>query len=208
MKIDASFFDKDYFENGISSGKSWLVNYHWMPRRSFREAFAVIDYLELDEGSCVLDFGAAKGFLVRALRGLDIIAYGCDISEYALSFAPKGCWNCSDPEQWKNRKYTHVIAKDVFEHMQPNQLKETLDKISAISPVIMLIVPLGDNGIYRIREYETDASHVIAEDEKWWIKIFEESGWKLKKSCPHVPGIKDNWAYVPNGNHVFVVEHK
>jgi hypothetical protein len=207
-EIDSSFFDKDYFENGIGSGKSWLVNYHWMPRRTFKEAFGFIDYLGLDESSCVLDFGCAKGFLVRALRILEIISYGCDISDYALSFAPKGCWNSSDPAQWINRQYTHVIAKDVFEHIPSDELKETLIKLSLISPIIMCIMPMGDKGVYRIREYEADASHIIAEDEKWWIKKFDESGWKVKKSTPHVPGIKDNWAYVKNGNHVFVIEHK
>jgi len=205
MKIDGSFYDKDYFENGIGSGKSWLINYHWMPRRTYREAFAFIDYLGLNEACRVLDFGCAKGFLVRALRELEIPSDGCDISEYALSFAPRGCWNCADPASWEHRRYTHVVSKDVFEHLQPEQLTEILNQIYKIAPIIMCVVPIGDNGVYRIREYDTDISHVIAENELWWTNKFLESNWKIWKSCPHVSGLKDNWAHRIDGNYVFAL---
>ena len=35
-----------------------------------------------------------------------------------------------------------------------------------------------------------------------------ENGWKVKKHCPHVPGMKDNWQSHADGlgNHVFVLE--
>jgi cyclopropane fatty-acyl-phospholipid synthase-like methyltransferase len=206
--INGSFYDADYFERGRVTGKSWLMNYKWMPRRSFKEAFAFIDTLDLDETHYVLDFGCAKGFLVRALRELEIMADGCDISEYALSFAPKGCWNCAVEEEWENRKYTHILTKDVFEHLQPEQLTECLKKLSTISSTIMCVVPLGDNGVYRIKEYHTDLSHVIAEDEKWWRKRFQQSGWKITLDIDHVAGLKDNWYYAPDGNRVFVLEKK
>jgi cyclopropane fatty-acyl-phospholipid synthase-like methyltransferase len=120
--FNGSFYDSDYFERGKESGKGWLENYHWMPRRSFKEALAFIDYLGLDESSHVLDFGCAKGFIVRALNELEIKTEGCDISEYALSFAGRNCWNCSNPNSWRGRKYTHVISKDVLEHLTKDQL--------------------------------------------------------------------------------------
>jgi cyclopropane fatty-acyl-phospholipid synthase-like methyltransferase len=77
-EFTGDFYDADYFERGRESGKGWLQNYHWMPRRSFKEAFAFISYLELDETHYVLDFGCAKGFLVRAIRELEIMAEGCE----------------------------------------------------------------------------------------------------------------------------------
>ena len=204
--FDGSFYDADYFERGRVTGKGWLMNYHWMPRRTFKEAFGFIDTLELNESHYVLDFGCAKGFMVRALRELEIMADGCDISEYALSFAPKGCWNCSDKNEWENRKYTHVLVKDVFEHLYPNQLTETLEKISGISSKIMCVIPLGDNGLYRIPQYHTEISHIIAEDEIWWKNYFNRSGWNIVLDVDHVSGLKDNWYHIPNGNRVFVLE--
>jgi len=130
FKLDGSFYDKDYFENGRTTQKSWYTNYRWLPQRSFREAFVYLDYLKLDKNSYVLDYGCAKGFLVRAFRELEIKADGCDISEYALSFAPEGYWNCSILSQWENRNYTHVVAKDVFEHLNESQLEETFTQLS------------------------------------------------------------------------------
>jgi cyclopropane fatty-acyl-phospholipid synthase-like methyltransferase len=203
------FYDEDYYERGPESGKGWLENYHWMPRRTFKEAFAFIDYMGLDDSSYVLEFGCSKGFLVRAMRMLNIRADGCDISKYALSFAPTGCWDCSKEEQWEehsSRAYSHIIAKDVFEHLNPNQLEETLIKLSGLAKKIMCVVPIGDSGIYRIPEYHTEISHLIAEDETWWMQKFEKAGWVTAKHCDHLPGLKDNWMSTPKGNHVFVID--
>jgi hypothetical protein len=64
---------------------------------------------------------------------------------------------------------------------------------------------MGDKGRYRIPEYHMEISHLIAEDEEWWYKMFCDCGWKIIKCSPHVQGLKDNWSYIPNGNHVFVL---
>jgi len=206
---DGNFYDKDYYENGKQSGKGWLENYRWMPRRTFREALAYVDYLGLDDNSKVLDVGCAKGFIVRALNELEINAEGCDISTYALSFAGDKCWNCSDDSSWDDRanKYTHVVSKDVFEHLTKEQLPYVLKNISKVSNKIMCIIPMGDKGKYRIPEYHLEISHLICENEDWWINAFESNGWKTIKFTSHVPGLKDNWLeQCPTGNCVFVLE--
>lgn len=208
-RFQGEFYDADYFENGQESGKGWLQNYRWMPRRSFREAFGIIDYLELDDNSYVLDVGCAKGFIVRALRELEVKADGCDISNYALSFAPKGCWNCNDGgwDRHSNHGYTHVVIKDMLEHLTLDQLDEMLQTIKKIAPILLVVVPIGDSGIYRIPEYHMEISHLIAEDEGWWTTAFAKNGWNIIKHAPHVPGLKDNWQGHADGlgNHVFVV---
>lgn len=211
-QFTGDFYDKDYYENGKSSGKGWLENYRWMPRRTIKEAFAYIDYFELDENSFVLDVGCAKGFMVKALNILDIKTEGCDISDYALSFTEGNCWNCNEDSSWELRKnkYTHVISKDVFEHLTKEQLPSVLNNISKVSNKIMCIIPMGDNGRYRIPEYHLEISHLICEDENWWINEFDKNGWKTIKYTNHVPGLKDNWQSIEcsNGNCVFVLEKK
>ena len=82
-----------------------------MPERSYKEAGAFIKELGLDKESYFLEIGCSKGFLVKALRTLGIKGDGCDISSYALSFAPEGCWNCSTEQSWRDHKdfkYTHI----------------------------------------------------------------------------------------------------
>lgn len=204
------FYDADYFERGRQTGKSWYENYHWMPRRSFKEALAFADMLNLGDSSHVLDFGCGKGFLVRALRELYISSDGCDISEYSLSFAPKGCWNCETDQSWRDHidYYTSILAKDVFEHLHPKQLWETLCKLTWLAPKMMCVVPMGDHGKYRIPEYHKDVSHVIAEDESWWDAAFYSSGWRVVFGTNRVVGIKDNWAEYKYGNHIFILEKR
>ena len=207
-KFDGDFYDGDYFDRGKQSGKGWLEHYRWMARRNIKEAFAFIDTLSLDESSYVLDVGCAKGNLVRALRMLNIPADGCDISKYALKFAPYHCWNCTETQSWDKHagQYTHVIIKDVLEHLTKKELPEMLNNITKVAPKIMCVIPMGDSGKYRIPEYHTEISHLIIEDEEWWTKQFAKSGWGLLKGCNHVPGLKDNWMHVPDGNYVFVLE--
>lgn len=207
-RFEGSFYDEDYFENGQESGKGWLQNYKWMPRRSFREAFGIIDYLQLNDDSYVLDVGCAKGFIVRALRELEYKADGCDISDYALSFAPDGCWNCTDWTSHYNFGYTHIIIKDMLEHLTLEQLDEMLQTLKNIANTVLVVVPIGDDGVYRIPEYHMEISHLIAEDEQWWIDTFNRNGWEIDKHAPHVTGLKDNWQGHANGvgNHVYVIK--
>jgi hypothetical protein len=208
-EYDGDFYDENYFENGRDTGKSYYQNHRWMPRRSFREAFAFIDNLNLDENSKVLDFGGAKGFIVKALRILEIDSDVCDISEYALSFAPEGSWNSSIDKNWElhENAYTHIISKDVFEHLTPKQLNLTLIKLKKLAPIMMCVVPLGDNGIYRISEYHLDISHIIAENEEWWKSAFNNAGWTIVKEFKHLKGLKDSWYHKNhNGNRVYILK--
>jgi len=205
---DGTFFDADYFERGRQTGKSYYENYRWMPRRSFREALAVVDALGLDEKSYLLDVGCAKGFLVRALRELEIPADGCDISIYAWGYTPDGCWLSNDDDAWRIRKdsYTHAFMKDVLEHGTRYQILTTLKLVRQVAPALMCVVPMGDHGTYRIPEYHKDMSHVTAENEEWWRRVFSETGWRIYREAEHVPGIKDNWRHYMNGNRVFFLE--
>jgi SAM-dependent methyltransferase len=210
--FDGSFYDEQYYENGQGSGKGWLMNYRWMPRRTLKEAFALIDYMGLDESSYVLDVGCAKGYIVKALRILEIKADGCDISKYALSFAPEGCWDCSVPGAWEEHYtsgYTHIVIKDMLEHLTMPQLSELLDHCKKTARKLICVIPMGDNGIYRIPEYHMEVSHLIAEDEFWWARQFHANGWIVEKSCPHVYGLKDNWQSHAEGfgNHVFLISN-
>lgn len=188
-------FNKEYFENGIATKKSCYENYHWMPLRSFKEAIAFIEYSEITEESKVLDVGCAKGFLVRAMRGLNINAEGCDISEYALCFCGDKAWNANNENEWITRtdNYTHAVLKDVLEHCKVDELPELLKKIHNVAHKFTCVVPIGDNGKYLIDEYHKDPSHYIAESVEWWINTFFNNGWCLLKGCSHLLGIKDNW---------------
>ncbi len=198
---DASFYDEDYFINGKQSGKSLYENYRWLPKETKFMANAIAEYLSLNRGDRILDYGCARGYLVKAFRSLGFKAFGCDISEYAIS-------NChpevSDylslvdeeisfsklPYDFQSR-FDFLISKDMLEHIPKNQIKTLIKSFRKMSNRLYAVVPLGDHGIYRIEDYELDQSHVIAEDEVWWADLFKECGYSNIEFSFSVKGVKE-----------------
>lgn len=78
-----NLYDEDYYERGIENGVSCYTNYRWLPELTIPMAATMIEYLGIDMGDRILDFGCAKGYLVKAFRLLHREAYGFDISDYA-----------------------------------------------------------------------------------------------------------------------------
>jgi hypothetical protein len=198
-------YDKDYFENGVEKHVSGYTDYRWRPEY----VLPLATWLRNKFGDCLyLDYGCAKGFLVKALRLLNQEAYGYDISEYAIQ-------NC-EPEVreyisncWMDRYFTVIVAKDVLEHVDKKRLPVLLKGMSFSTRYVVAIIPLGDDGKFRIREYEMDITHITKEDEVWWIKQFNDAGFVCEEFYYNIPGIKDNWtAQYPYGNGIFILRKK
>ena len=217
FKKNASFFDQDYFIHGKKSGKSLYENYRWLPHLTKPMARALIQFTDISKNSKVLDFGCAKGFLVRALNEEGIDAYGTDISEYAIENSDKKIrkklnifQNNSFDFSLKNyvpKNMDLMIAKDVFEHITPNDLHEILESARSFIKKAYILIPLGDNGKYRIPDYEKDASHVIAEDEVWWENLFKSAGFFIEQFRYKVKGIKEQALPLhPEGNGHFIIK--
>lgn len=214
--IKSNLYDQNYFENGVVSGVSGYENYRWMPELTLRMAFHMINTLGIKAGQSILDFGCAKGFLVKSFRLFDFEAFGCDISSYAISTVDKDiqnfCWpieGCNDSNIFK-RKYDWMISKDVFEHLNEQDLRYLLTKSRDYVKKIFLVIPLADNdecGKYIIPEYDNDVTHVLAKSSKWWTNLFQECGWSTVNFTHSFKGCKENWTVDwPTGNGFFVLE--
>jgi SAM-dependent methyltransferase len=195
-------FNRDYFENGVKMGISGYENYCWRPTRSFSEAIELINRFNFNT---ILDYGCAKGFLVHALRQLGKEAYGEDISDYALENCdPHVICYLSKPS---DRKVDFIFCKDVLEHIEWEQLNSELAHLRERCNQALFIVPLGDHGTFRIREYEIDKTHLNKKDEDWWISKLTISGFKIKSFSYSMGTIKEHWLSVNKyGNGFFVVE--
>jgi len=202
-------YDEDYFERGLVTGKSCYVNYRWLPELTIPMAMTMIDLLEIKRGDSILDFGTAKGFLVKAFRMLHRKAWGVDISRYAIENVDLSvkdyCFLVEEDKMFDafDMMFDFCIAKDVFEHIEKDKLINILKSIPA--RILFAIIPLGENGKYRIPAYELDITHVIREDEDWWLSLFGECGWNFKNFFFRVKGIKDNWAKFRKGNGFFIL---
>lgn len=178
-------------------------------------AHHIIRHANLKVGDLVLDYGCAKGYLVKALRILGIRAYGCDISEYAIS--------CVDDDVKDFCKLVEgdgtipfdvdfdlVVAKDTLEHLTDEQLEVFLHSSRSRCSKAFHIIPMGDDeGKFIVPEYELDVTHVIRQPKDWWVSKFESLGWRLMDFRHSITGIKDVWtSRYPNGNGFFLLDSK
>lgn len=201
-----NLYDEDYYERGIENGVSCYTNYRWLPELTIPMAATMIEYLGIDMGDRILDFGCAKGYLVKAFRLLHREAYGFDISDYARENAHDDIrkYVSNDLRMWGGMDW--VISKDVFEHISYEEIDKWISDLSKISKNAFVIVPLGENGRYIVPAYELDATHIIRENLEWWKKKLEENGFHVKSAEYKVPFIKENWNKWEYGNGFFVAE--
>lgn len=209
--MNNSQFDKEYYERGVEAGVSGYQNYRWMPERVFPFA----NYLKQLVGTSslrprlptALDFGCAKGFLVKALRLLGVDARGYDISEYAIQNCDPAVKDfvSATPDGLGLRDL--VVSKDTLEHIPYDKIQFIMNQLSILTgEVCVIVVPLGNGKTYRIREYELDKTHVIREDEEWWINVCKKSDFKIKSFSYDCPA-KEHWKQVhPYGNMMLVLE--
>ena len=213
-------YNKDYYENGVAKGISGYDNYRWIPELTYPMAYSICKNLKIKKKDKVLEFGCAHGFLVKALNDFKIDTYGVDVSSYAISKVDPSIKNKINLLKKNNIKnslikmdikfnFDHIISKDVFEHIQPSELKKILKEMSKITRNLFVVVPLGDKGKYRIKSYEGDKTHVIAENETWWKKLFVENEFRVKSFSYKIEGIKDKWYNInPKGNGFFKLVSK
>ena len=211
-----NIFDKDYFTDGIAKGISCYENYRWIKELTYPMANSIFTFLNLKRNSNVLEYGCANGFLVKCLKDFGVNAYGIDISNYAISNCPvdisrnvsvitnNDVNRAIKKTTFKKKKFDWVISKDVMEHIKPSDLNVIIKKISKITKKMFVIVPLGDNNRYRIKQYHLDKTHIVIKNERWWINLFKKNNFDIEDVSYKVDGIKDKWyKYNKYGNGFF-----
>lgn len=187
-------FDEDYFMHGLETGVSNYVNYSWMPEVTSLLAESIAGYLGIESGQTLLDYGCARGYLVRAFREMGVSAFGCDISEWAIQHCDEtvteyvSLGNTTlDPLDW-------VIAKDVLEHIPADDLKRTLENLlSKARKGMFIVVPLTaeDGGAFICPRDNQDATHVIRWTLGTWLKFLRRIDTSfIYHGSFHIPGIK------------------
>ena len=204
-------YNEDYFERGYQSRLSLYQNYRWMPEMTIRMVYAIIEYLDIKSTDKILDYGCAKGYVVKAFRILFKNAMGCDISEYAVSNADtdtKPYLKLSENGMIPfDIKFDWIISKDTLEHISYYDIDRVLYQISQLTDSLFAIIPLGENRSYRIPAYELDVTHIIKENETWWTNKIQSAGFNSVKLVHRVLVIKDNWNNYPDGN-AFIIAKK
>ena len=208
-------FDEEYFQYGIKTGKSLYENYRWLPEETMQMAMAMIDHLGITKYHTILDYGCSRGYLVKALQLLNRVAYGVDISEYAINNCDPTVVKCVGQIELMGDNVTvdhrlhmnsttkslqvpwpevfdFIISKDVLEHVSHQTIEATVEMIAKQCKIAFFVIPLGDHEKYRIPAYEMDVTHIIRENENWW-GILLTKHFYIKHTCHIIEGIKDKW---------------
>lgn len=202
--MQGEVYDADYFLHGRESGKSLYENYRWLPELTIPMALSIMEHLQIGEKDTVCDFGCARGYTVKAMRLMQIEAYGVDISEWARENADpmvKG-FILSDLRD----TYDWIIAKDVLEHVPADQLPAlAASMLNLANKGVFVVVPLSPepNAPYVCPEYEQDVTHVVRWDIDTWVDLFKKADPEDQftvEAAYNVPGIKENYAHFPEAN--------
>ena len=192
-------FNEDYYLRGKEVGVSNYTDYRWLEEPTMALAKRVIEVMNIKPGETFLDYGASRGYLVKAMRRLGVIAWGCDISEWAVR-------NC-DPEVTRylsfgpmQDDFDHIWCKDTAEHMDSQELARTVTWMEkAAKKSILFIVPLargqGNFPLWYVRDEDNqDKTHIIRWTLEQWMEFVWAEGisgkeWQLQGSW-HIPGLK------------------
>ena len=209
--MNGSLYNEDYYEHGVEKGISGYTDFKWMPELTLPLAMAYIDRLGITKEHKVLDFGCAKGFVVKALRMLNRQAWGCDISAYAVNSADNttrqflrisdGC--TSDTF---DINFDFIISKDIFEHIPEEHIDALLADLRNTGHKLLAIIPLGDSdGNFIIPSYHLDKTHVLIKNKDWWMSTFKRVGYTVEYFSHCVDDVKGNWSNFDKGNGVFLL---
>ena len=205
-------YDFKYYEAGVEYGVSGYQNYRWIPEISFPMAHSLALKNGLTPASNVLDYGCAKGFLLKAFHLLGYKnVFGMDISQYAIDYAdpvvkPKLA-NISGRAVLRDVfgvPFDLAIFKDVMEHIPAADVPGLLQGIAECSARLFIAVPLGlDNSSDRfvIPAMHNDVTHITIKDRQFWESAVQDNGWEILESEYTYPGMKTNWSEkFPQGN--------
>lgn len=207
----SNLYNEDYFERGVATGKSGYSNFRWIPELTIPICARLSEKLNIKDTDTILDFGCAKGYVVKGFRLIGKQAWGVDISEYALKKSDEEVrpFLYKDEFLLQNRqKYDWIVSKDVFEHIPYEYIDNTLKKLSDSCIKMFCCLPLGEKGKYFISSYDLDVTHIIKETLEWWKQKFESNGFLVEYSEYHFDIMKSNYSNFEKGNGFFILKSK
>ncbi len=192
FKMDASFYNREYFEEGIGYS-GYTTNIGQMIRFNLVNFYRALTIKLFLRPKKLLDVGCATGLMVKYLRMLGVEAWGLEISKYALSRAEK------DIRQYlkvgdildipfANNSFDTVVSFDVLDHIPAEDMPQALAQCNSVAQThILHKVFTTENGWIR-HFYGKDISHVSVYSKHWWHDRFAELGYGERSGFfPNLP---------------------
>lgn len=129
--------------------------------------------VELFKPKSVLDYGCAKGFVVKHLRERGIDARGVDLSEYAISKADPSVKpfvsTDLDLTRFKDDEFDLVVSFDVLEHISEADLPDLIAEFARIARRQYHAITCGPQS-----PNDRDVTHRTLKPFGWWRDLFDK----------------------------------
>jgi SAM-dependent methyltransferase len=179
--VPVSFYDQDYF-SGVTS--NYQGGYTYERFGGLFQAFADCLITSYPQAHSFLDLGCASGFLVRALREREVLAWGIDCSQYAITQADAA----TRPFLFQGNLETIpfpsvdiVVASEVLEHLTYAQLRAMLPRLASQTMCGLLATIPGPEMLNGLawEEAQREPTHVTLQGRAWWTDLFRITGWRV-----------------------------
>lgn len=126
----------------------------------------------------ILDYGCAVGFLVDALAGLGVEAYGFDVSEWAVGYGRQTLCVPNLTTDWccVPKEVGTIICLDVLEHMRIESIENMLGSIS--SYVLIARIPVSGGSGYVLEVSDRDKTHINCLTKDEWESLLFRHGYE------------------------------
>ncbi len=178
-KIDATFYDRDYFE-GDKSEYAWAYTQSFFGRflNSLVNLYRAAWIAWVIKPKNCLDVGCGTGLLVKNLRKFGIEAYGIEISQYALDRADKQVkpylkFGDITKIPYEADTFDVVVTFDVLEHLERSKLRRAIDESVRVSRKYAIHKVFTNENYYLRWFHKNDFSHLSVLSKHFWLKMFQ-----------------------------------
>lgn len=176
--IPATMYDADYYNGKTSNYKN---GYEWAGMgQLFVMAARLLTWI-FPDAQTYLDFGAAKGFQIRALREIGKEAWGVEHSPYCLEVAEAEAKPYMVPTLAalpSGHTCEIATAFEVLEHLTQEQIAEVLPGLRRVTThALFATIPTTDMTNKHARAMaDNDPTHLTIVPSPWWVEQFEAAG--------------------------------
>lgn len=178
LKIDASFYDREYYmgqKGGFvfkhkGSNRGRLLNF----LSNFYKALIIKFFLK---PKSLLDVGCGTGDLVGQLRRMGVDAYGIELSKHALEIANsevKPFLKQGDIMDipYPDNKFDLVMTFDVLEHIERSKIKQAIGETIRVSKKYIFNKIYTRENLWIRWFHSRDFSHLSVFSKRRWQKMF------------------------------------
>jgi cyclopropane fatty-acyl-phospholipid synthase-like methyltransferase len=191
MRVDESYYDRDYFEGGSKAYQAYERDTLWtvLPEIIVKEF----------NPKKVFEIGPAYGFLMEGLMDKGVEIKGIEISAWAHSRMREDIrthcflgdvrdFHLLFEKHFSKDFFDLIISLETLEHLTETDLDLLLDKMITWGREFFF-------SIYCGQDHGGDLSHQTIKSRSWWEVLFEAHGFKenrkIEKRISKVPRIRD-----------------